>query len=121
MIKFSKETHNFAYSIVNNYAQFDPIDKYYYIDTSMVDEEDLRSLAVCIMLDDKGYASECLSIDNPYFERDVLDTLPFVLLDKDTDLQELIIKSILKYQEGVIDDLLQGKVIEYNQNKKDAA
>src|SRR5215208_5717671 len=85
---FSKETRKLAYNIVLTFTKFDPLYCKYILNIQHVSDISLYELSAYIMADNKDYACESNSVDNPFFEKKMLPSLLSHfknILDKDSE------------------------------------
>jgi hypothetical protein len=123
---YSKETKNWAYSIVNNFAKLDKIDKKYQIDLQRIPESLLGILSSMIIEDNPGLGSECTGSDNPHFEHAMLpDLLNFLANTNNAIWQKQFTESwkkgIINYLTESLEEIITHELDEFNLNHAEEA
>lgn len=126
IMKLSKRTTEFAYSLVSNHAKFDALSDQYVMDIDMVADFDLAKLASYIYIDNPEFATESTGPDNDMYERHMMPAL-LVYMKHSTDKDARIefdhawIKGTTHYAHNVMNDLLEEMLQNYNHDHDEAA
>lgn len=121
---YSKKTIRFVDNIILDYSHFDNNDNRYDLSLNKVPDFLLHELCACLMKDEPELGFEATSPNNPHYEQKMLPALITYLSDvteKDNEIEYLCEwkKGIYKYLSKFIDELIEDRVSEYNQEKRE--
>lgn len=113
---------SFARDLVYHYSKLDKVSGCYTLTQSDIPEFDLYELSALIIKQDKDYALEATSVDNPEYLKSMLPALTKYLSNSTDkaiqyDFNQTWVKGIYSYLKRAIGNLLSDMLDEYNDDK----
>lgn len=120
-MNYSKETRNFASSLVNNFSKYDRLSESYSLIQDDLSDFDIDKLVGLIMSDNPGWANESIGPDNDKFDWMICSLQLYLKNSTDKDCEE---NFITNWKEGLhfyarkqIEKLLEDALEEFNHER----
>lgn len=125
-MKFSRNTRNYAYSVISDNAKYDSLSECYLLDSDDLSDVELSKLASLIYMDNPDFASESTGADNDSYDRYMIPALLVYLKntsDKDARIEfdHAWVKGTTQYAMKAIRDLLEEELCEFNHSYHEVA